>query len=109
VTNRHQILVGIGLAVGGLATVIVAARFVETRRFQSIRPGTPAAAIEVRFGRPDHVQAIQVKPGTIVFVNGCGDKDRECWFYLSRFRGDHYICFDERQTVTCQGAALIWR
>lgn len=108
----RRILLVLAIVAAGFALyvgVAMAIRWNVERRFGSIRPGTSSSEVAERLGKPTLVEPVRRKETTVVVVNGCGDRDRECWFYISRFGGNHFVCFDAERTVTCEGRALVGR
>lgn len=107
----RKILNALGVIVG-VALLYIAARLtifaIETWRFRSIEPGTPARAIEQRFGVPSHVERVDLRNG-MDMVTGCDEHCRQCWFYYSEWRGDHFVCFNADDEMIRTGRALVFR
>jgi hypothetical protein len=112
VSTSRRVFIAIGCIFGLVVAYVSAAlliMYLEDRRFAAITPGVSQQVVIARFGRPTYVETREALRAGSMLGSGCNERDRECWTYLSRVRGDHRVCFDERRRVTCSAQALVWR
>jgi hypothetical protein len=108
----RRVLVGLAILVMAFVSHVAisfALMHYWAKRFEAIAPGTAAADVRREFGSPTSISQEEPSSSGVTLLNGCGNLDRECWFYLSQFRGDNFVCFNDAQRVTCAGRAAIWR
>ena len=107
------IAIALGIVVLSFATFVVLWKLGDMRFARQAPSGTAQPIVRQRLGRPAFTAPVPKMPkmpkGSVnMGLNGCGDADRECWYYVSQTEGDHFVCFDEAKVVTCTGRALMW-